>query len=251
MRLAAAQYASVPGDLGANVRRHVAFVERAAAQAADVVVFPELSLISYEPRFAAVTATAPEDPLLAPLQAASERFGMLVAVGLPLATADLPRIAMVVYRPFAPTVVHTKRRLHADEVPWFSPGDEPTVLTLGGRQLAPAICFEALQREHVDAVAALGATVYLASIAKHALGVDAAHETLAAVAREHRMTVVLANAVGYFADGEAGGRSAAWRPDGTLVASLEETGEGLVYVDIEDVATENVETGELETREEG
>lgn len=236
MKLAAAQVASVPGDLVANVRRHVEYVERAAALAADIVVFPELSLISYEPRFAAVTATAPEDPRLAPLQAASEHFGILVAVGLPLAAADLPRIAMVVYRPLAPTVVHTKRRLHADELAWFSPGDEPTVFELGGRRLAPAICFEAVQREHVDAVVALGATTYLASVAKHARGVGQAHETLAAVAREHRMTVVLSNAVGTFADGVAGGRSAAWHPDGTLAASLDEASEGLVCVDTEDDA---------------
>lgn len=237
MRLAAAQYASTPGDIGANVRRHVATVERAADDGVDVVVFPELSLIGYEPRLAAATATTPDDPRLAPLQAASDRSGVHVALGVPLTAPGLPRIAMLVYRPSEPVVVHAKRWLHEDEAPWFAAGDAVTVLDVGGQRLAPAICYEALQDEHVDAVAALGATVYLASVAKHARGVEEAHAALAAVARAQRMTVVLANAVGPFADGVAGGRSAAWRADGTLAGSLDAMGEGLVCIDTEGAAS--------------
>lgn len=234
VKLAAAQVASTPGDLAANVRRHVAFVDRAAALGVDVVVFPELSLIGYEPSLAADTAMSADDPTLRPLQDASDRLGMVVAVGAALATPGLPRIAMLVFRPSASVTVHAKRHLHDDELPWFSPGGDATVFDVGGKRLAPAICFEALQREHVDAVVALGATVYLASIAKHARGVDEAHAWLGAVAREHRLTVVLANAVGPFTEGVADGRSATWRPDGTLAESLDATGEGLVCIDVSD-----------------
>jgi len=105
VKVAAAQCASKPGDIVANVRRHVAVVERAAPLEADAVVFPELSLIGYEPRFAAATATAPEDPRFAPLQAASERCGILVAVGAPLETPDLPRIATQIFLFFVPGIV--------------------------------------------------------------------------------------------------------------------------------------------------
>ena len=234
MKVAAAQCASIPGDIVANVRRHVTVAEGAASLGADVVLFPELSLVGYEPELAAAAATVPDDARLAPLQEASDRTGLHVAVGVPLATPGLPRIAMLIFRPFAPVVTHAKRWLHGDEVPWFSAGDVPTVLDVDGERLAPAICFEALQREHVGAVVALGATVYVASVAKHARGVAEAHDFLPAVARERRLTVVLANAVGPFADGVAGGRSAAWRPDGTLVGSLEATGDGLLCVDTED-----------------
>jgi predicted amidohydrolase len=234
VKLAAAQCASVPGDIVANVQRHVATAERAAALGVDVVVFPELSLIGYAPTLAAATAVDPGDARLAPLQDASDRLGIVLAVGAPLAAADLPKIAMLVFRPYGSVVVHAKRRLHADELPWFAPGADATTLDVGGHRLAPAICYEALQHEHVDAVVSLGATVYLASVAKHARGVAEAHETLAAVARERQLTVVLANAVGAFTDGVAGGRSAVWRADGTLAAGLDATSEGLVSVVVDD-----------------
>lgn len=42
-----------------------------------------------------------------------------------------------VRRHVAPPVVHAKRWLHADEVPWFSPGVEPTVVAFGAGRLAP------------------------------------------------------------------------------------------------------------------
>ena len=232
MKLAAAQVASSPGDIARNVSRHVAIVEEAASLAAEMVVFPELSLIGYWPRLAATAATSPDDPRLHPLQAASDRLGIVVAVGLPLATIGLPRIAMLLFRPHETVVVHAKRLLHEDEVPYFAPGDEPHVVHVGDQRLAPGICFEALQREHVDAVDALGATAYLVSVAKHARGVSEAHERLAAVAREYGLSVVMANAVGAFADGVAGGRSAAWHAGGMLAASLDGVSEGLVCIGI-------------------
>jgi predicted amidohydrolase len=49
--------------------------------------------------------------------------------------------------------------------------------------------------------------------------------------KEHGISVVLANAVGVFADGVAAGRSAVWGRGGAVAASLGEPGEGLVLID--------------------
>jgi predicted amidohydrolase len=231
VKLAAVQVAPILGGVVANVDRHVLLVAEAASVGADLVLFPELSLTGYEPRIAAGLATTQDDVRLDPLQAASDRLGVVVAVGVPLAAAERPHIGMLVFRPRERVLAYAKRLLHPDELAWFAPGGEPLVLDVGGHRLGFAICFEALQDEHVQTVVRLGADGYLASVAKHARGVREAHERLATVAREHAMTVVMANAVGPFADGVAAGRSAAWHADGTLAASLDGSSRGIVLLD--------------------
>ena len=44
-RIAAAQVASVPGDLVRNIRKHAATIVAAAKHGISVLVFPELSLV--------------------------------------------------------------------------------------------------------------------------------------------------------------------------------------------------------------
>ncbi len=46
-KIAAAQFASVRGDLAGNIRVHAAAIAAAAAHGVSVLVFPELSLIGY------------------------------------------------------------------------------------------------------------------------------------------------------------------------------------------------------------
>src|SRR5262249_42743510 len=52
-KIAAAQFASVRGDLAGNILTHAAAIAAAADQRVSVLVFPELSLIGYEPDLAA------------------------------------------------------------------------------------------------------------------------------------------------------------------------------------------------------
>lgn len=53
LTLAAAQTISIPGDVPANIQRHLAFMQAAAQQGVQLLVFPELSLTGYEPSLAA------------------------------------------------------------------------------------------------------------------------------------------------------------------------------------------------------
>ena len=130
-----------------------------------------------------------------------------------------------------PWQVYSKMHLHADEEPYFVPGERSIDLVGGDARIALAICYEISVAEHAASAARRGAKVYLASVAKFASGIDAAYERLAAIAREHSMTVLMANCVGE-ADGQAcAGRSAAWRSGGALVARLDDTEEGVLVVD--------------------
>ena len=128
-------------------------------------------------------------------------------------------------------MTYSKQRLHADELSWFSSGDEQLVIDAGGHRLAPAICFESLQREHAAAVADLGADTYLASVAKPHRSVVVAHQHYPAIAKRHSMIVLMANCVGPCDDFVAAGRSAAWTERGQLAAELSDRDEGMVLID--------------------
>lgn len=76
-RMALAQIGPRLGDIAFNLQTHLAWIEHAAAQQADLVVFPELSLTGYYLRDlvpqAAIHADA-SDPVFAQLLAASRRI---------------------------------------------------------------------------------------------------------------------------------------------------------------------------------
>jgi len=231
MRICAAQLEAVRGDIAANVGRHLAFIELAASRGADLVLFPELSLTGYEPTLARDLATDADDPRLDVLQSLANARRILVGVGLPTRSKSGPQISLIVLRPLEGRLKYSKQRLHADELSWFSSGDEQLVIDAGGHRLAPAICFESLQPEHAAAVADLGADTYLASVAKPHRSVAVAHQHYPAIARHHSMIVLMANSVGPCDDFVAAGRSAAWTERGKLAAELSEHDEGIVLID--------------------
>src|SRR5438270_12135006 len=81
-RMALAQIGPRLGDIAFNLQTHLAWIEHAATQGSDLIVFPELSLTGYFLRDlvpqTAIHADA-SDPLFAQLLAASERID--VALG--------------------------------------------------------------------------------------------------------------------------------------------------------------------------
>jgi predicted amidohydrolase len=231
MRICAAQLGAVRGDIAANVGRHLAIVDLAASQGADLVLFPELSLTGYEPTLAGELATDADDPRLEAFQSLADARGIIIGVGLPTRSKSGPQVSLVVFRPLERRLTYSKQRLHADELSWFSSGDEQLVIDAGGHRLAPAICFESLQPEHAAAVADLGADTYLASVAKPHRSVVVAHQHYPVIARRHSMIVLMANCVGPCDDFVAAGRSAAWTERGRLAAELSEKDEGIVLID--------------------
>jgi predicted amidohydrolase len=170
MRIAAVQFRPSSGNLESNLQRHLALAAQASAEGADLACFPELSLTGYQTKRAAEWASIPEDSRLEALQQAARSLGIAIAVGVPLRAYGGVQVGMIVFQPHRPRVVYAKHLLHADEFPYFVPGRSQVVLEFGGRLVVPAICFESLQEEHARQAAALGADVYLASVAKSAQG---------------------------------------------------------------------------------
>ena len=231
MTIALAQVRSHDGDVSHNVDRHLAALRAARPHAPDLVVFPELSLTNYAPELAGASALSPDDGRLAPFQRYADETGTTIAVGAPLATDGKPQITLLVFQPGEPPTVVGKNHLHADETPFFSPAPaSPAVLALGAR-VGLAICYEVTVREHADALAAQGIDLYLASVAKTQRGGAAARTTLAATARRLGVPALLVNSVGTCEGQPAGGGSFALHADGSPLAALPTTGEGLLLVD--------------------
>lgn len=231
MRIALAQTRPVQGDLAANVACHLALAERAADADASLVVFGELSLTGYWPELAADLAVDPGDARLDELEQLSDGRGIEVAAGVPTPAGTRPRISLVVFRPGRPRYVYSKQYLHADEDPFFAPGERATGILGTGPKVGLAICYELSVPAHAEATLAAGADVYVASVAKTRRGVRQSSERLATIARQGGVPVLMANCVGPSGDGDCAGATSAWASDGTLLARLDDTGEGLVVFD--------------------
>lgn len=231
MKLCAVQLASLKGDLQGNLERHFVCIEQAVALGAELVVFPELSLTGYEPTLARQVALPLSSSRLDPLQALCDRHGITVAVGLPLPTPDGVQIGMPIFSPGAPRQAYAKQRLHSDELPYFTTGDQPLLLDVAGHRVAPAICYESMFIDHAAEAHAQGAQVYLVSVAKTAKGIREGHEHYPGVARQLGLGVLMANCVGPADTFIGAGGSAAWDSQGRLLASLDDRCEGLIVLD--------------------
>lgn len=237
MRIALAQVGAIPGDIEGNVPIHEALARLAGTHGADLVVFPELSLTGYEPLRAAELATGPGDVRLRPLQRFCDLGDVAIGVGLPVGSEVGVHIAMLLLRPHRPVVTILKHYLHADEEPYFRPGDGSVPVAFGATRVAFAICYELSVPRHARRAAEAGAGLYLASVAKVADGAERAHASLAGIARRYRMPVLMVNAVGPCDGKMAGGRSATWASDGSLLGELGAADEGLLLFDTLTLAT--------------
>ncbi len=231
MRVAVVQTTPVPCAIDANVKAHETWVKKAATRGADMVFFPELSLLGYEPEQAARFVLRADEARLDMFQMLSHALRITIGVGAPTLGVDGVRISMLVFRPDAARIVYSKQHLHADELPYFVAGDGQVTLAAVGEVVAPAICYESLLDEHCAEAVALGATIYVASVAKSANGVAKADVHYPRIARRHSLPVLMANCVGACGDFEAAGSSAVWNADGEVLARLPATGEGALLFD--------------------
>ncbi|HEY6618472.1 MAG TPA: carbon-nitrogen hydrolase family protein [Steroidobacteraceae bacterium] len=231
MRICVAQLRPTAGDIEGNVRKHHALLDLALCYDARMVCFPELSLSGYEPKLARRVATNPDDPRLNTFQALADASSTYIAVGIPTVAGLGTRISLIVFQPSESRVTYSKQQLHADEMPYFLPGDDQIIISAAGHSIAPAICYESLQDSHAERAAALGADVYLASVAKSAGGVAKAFSHYPAVAQRHAMTVLMANCIGPCDDFVAVGHSAVWNSSGELLTELDSESEGIALFD--------------------
>jgi predicted amidohydrolase len=231
MKICVAQTKPVTGDIAANIEYHKTFISLAAANDADVIIFPELSLTGYEPSLAKELATDATDNRFDTFQQLSDTKQITIGIGVPIKSAGGIHISMVLFQPNKPRQVNSKKYLHADEEPFFVNGNNISGLIINDTPVALAICYEIAVPQHAEDAATNGAHVYIASVAKTVKGVEKAFTRLSEIASKYEMTVLLSNCIGMCEDGECGGRSAAWNNKGILIDELNDTEEGLLLLD--------------------
>jgi predicted amidohydrolase len=230
LTIAAAQSTSVPLDVAANVQEHLRFVEAAAQHGVQWLVFPELSLTGYELAAMPGLVLHAGHALLAPLREAAARSGMAITVGAPVARGGgLPAIGSITLRPDGRHAVYAKHHLHGSETEFATPGADPVHLQRWGElRIASAICADTNHPSHAAQAAIAGAHIYAAGILTSANGYAAEAPLWAGYAREHGMTVLIANHGGPAGGYASVGRSGIWGNDGALVAEAPGTGDWLV-----------------------
>jgi len=239
MKIGVVQTKPVRGNIAENLADHQQWASLAVERGVDLLMFPELSITGYEPSLAEKLATTAEDERFAGLQRMSDRYGIFLAVGVPIRVEEGVQIGMVVFRPDEPRLVYAKQYLHADELPFFVPGKEQLFLWLEDHKIAPAICYELLVPEHAVNAYSHRADIYLVSVAKTAAGMEKAIEVLEGIACTYSMTVLLANSIGECEDGMCAGGSVVINDQGEVLAELFQEEEGLlVYDTVTGVATE-------------
>jgi predicted amidohydrolase len=228
-KVAAAQVASIRGELARNVETHAAAVTAAAARGVSVLVFPELSLIGYEPELAATHALPASDARLAPLGELARQHRMHVVAGAPLAVGGpKPALGAVLFGPDGSRRTYAKMHLGGSEPNYFVPGSAPLAFESHGQTVGLSICADSSAPTHPQAYAALGATVYAAGVFLNAEWYATDAPRLAAYAPGHRMLVVMANHAASVGTHSSVGRSAVWAPDGALLAQIPGTENALV-----------------------
>ena len=230
LTLAAAQTLSIAGDVAANISRHLVFMQVAAEQGVQVLVFPELSLTGYEPTLAADLAIAPVAPLLAPLREMARELQLTAVVGMPIRLASQTQVMIgaLVLGADGSVAVYTKQHLHPGEEVAFAAGQGGAALAWGDDRIALAVCADFSHASHPRQAAQAGANVYAAGVLISEGGYAKDSALLQGYAAEHRLLVLMANHGGPSGGWACAGRSAIWGADGRLLAAVPGVGEALV-----------------------
>ncbi|MEV6105814.1 carbon-nitrogen hydrolase family protein [Streptomyces sp. NPDC051940] len=235
MRIAVAQFAVVPGDVGANTAVMSRLVREAGEAGARLVVFGELAATDYRldliARDPALTL-AKDDARLEPIRRACRETGTAAAVSAPVRTAQgRPAISVLVIGPDGELLGrYDKQHLYGRELDVFEPGTTDGRFTLDGVRFALAVCYDNRFPELAARAAADGCRVYVASSALDTDN-DSFEKVYPVRARDNGLHVVLGNLI---SDGDAGpcrGGSGVWGPDGALRADAGPEG-GFVLAEV-------------------
>ena len=233
MKICLAQIRSTKGDIGRNIEHHKQVIHLALEDQGDMIVFPELSITGYEPELAKKLAVHPDDNRFDDFQEIADNQQITIGIGVPLKAEGGICISMMIFHPCRPRQIYSKQYLHADEEPFFIPGENATSFLSDDSKIALGICYELSVPAHADEAFNHGAKIYLTSVAKSASGAEKASERLSEIAKAYSMISLMVNSIGPSDNFIGAGQSAIWNRQGDLIGQLDDEHEGLLMISIE------------------
>lgn len=236
MRIALAQAAGTPGDIDANLADVRRFAERAAAEQARLVVFPECFATGYNvgTELLRTLAEPAGGPVEQELRAVSADTGVAVLCG----TAQLDRgvVRNVAILADDGTTVAIARKTHlfgeVDRSSFAAADALPALAELDGVRIGILICFDVEFPEPVRALALGGAQLIAVPTALMEPAHVVAETLVPARAIENQVYVAYANRVGEEHTLRYVGRSCVAGPEG-LVAAAGTRAEELLVADLD------------------
>ncbi|MBV8300326.1 MAG: hydratase [Candidatus Dormibacteraeota bacterium] len=165
VRVAAAQYAPVVGEVEANRAAAVAWTGRAAAAGADLIVLPELASSGYvfnDENEAQRASEEADGPLAAALGDVCARSGCYVVCGVNERSAEARYNSALLLGPSGLIATYRKVHLFHDEQSWFAAGDELPLVELPFGNVGIIVCFDMWFPEPARALALAGADIIAA-----------------------------------------------------------------------------------------
>ncbi len=239
LRLGAAQFDAVAGDVAANAAAHARLIDEAGTDGVEVLVFPELSLPGYASNLLNEApdrcVVDPGGPELNSIREACRRNRTVAVVGCALRNGrGLGLSALVVDRQGQVCATYDKQNLSGPEQDWFVPGTSGCMIEVDGWRLALGICYDSSFPEHGRALALEGADAYLVSGAFPRGESDHRRSIFfPARALENTFYVAFANFIGAHDGLEYRGRSALHGPDGRLLADAGPDRPGMAVAELD------------------
>ena len=232
MILAAAQTKPIRRDIDSNLLEHYRLVKLAAANGAQLIVFPELSITGYEREDAADLAFSENDTRLNHLKKLATEHKITIIAGAPIRIESNLFLGEFCISPNNAVSIYTKQFLHTGEDVYYQPSfNYNPMLEIENERISCAICADIDNPKHPENASKKNSSTYIASIFFSPNGIPQAHQSLQNYASQYQMNVLMANFGGDSYGCPSGGRSAFWNNKGELIAQMEDSGSGLLLVE--------------------
>jgi len=240
LRISLAQINSTVGDLKGNLRKILTYIERARAEEADIVVFPELALTGYPPEDLLLKPQFLQDNIKILHALAKKVKGIVTIVGFVGVEGDIFNSLAVISEGEIKGVYHKILLPNYgvfDEYRYFQRGRETPVFLINGFKIGMSICEDIWYPEGPHLTQAIGGDaqilVNISASPFHVGKRELREKMLSTRAQECGAIVVYTNLVGGQDELVFDGGSLVFDEKGHLISRAKIFEEDLLTVDVE------------------